>query len=588
MALRVLVAFLLVAAGAVAPFAAHAQGFVKNSIQTGVDGPRNLVVADVNQDGFQDVVVVAISGDNVAWYEHDGSVVPGFTERDLTATAPLDGPRDVHVADLDADGDQDILVVTLTPDDAGPGENGQLVWFENDGTTTFSASVLDNTLQRPRSVSTADMDGDGALDIVVASAEDSDVFYYRSDGGADPGFVRRSVTGDVPGVSAAQAGDMDGDGDIDVVASIIEGNTVGGVTYPGNRIIWLENEGDTNGNGKPNFVEYTIQSDATGAIDVDIADVNGDGALDIVSAIPGDNTIAWHENDGTAEPSFTNGVVSSSATDVRSVSVGDAEGDGDIDIFGSAFGDDAIYAFANSGQASPTFTLETVSSAVDGAIRAAVARVDADDKLDVFAIAGQGNEVLWFKNESTVLPVELVSFDAVVNETVATLSWATLSETNNDGFSVEQREGGQFVEIGYVPGQGTTVESQTYRFKTDELSPGTHVFRLRQVDYDGSTSYSPEVEVQVTLGNTYTLTTAYPNPFQRQARMDLRVRETQHVRVDVFDYLGRRVKTLHDDTVPASQVQPITFSGEGLPSGAYFVRAVGEDFQVTRTLTLVK
>jgi hypothetical protein len=70
--------------------------------------------------------------------------------------------------------------------------------------------------------------------------------------------------------------------------------------------------------------------------------------------------------------------------------------------------------------------------------------------------------------------------------------------------------------------------------------------------------------------------------------MQLRVRETQHVRIDVFDYLGRRVKTLHDAVVPADQIQPILLDGQGLPSGAYFVRAVGEDFRVTRTLTLVK
>jgi hypothetical protein len=489
---------------------------------------------------------------------------------------------------VDADGDLDILVVTLTPDDIGPDENGQLVWFENDGAASFSPSILDNTLQRPRSVSTADIDGDGALDIVVASAADSDIFYYRSDGAAEPGFVRRSVTGAVPGVSAAQGGDMDGDGDMDVVASIIEGNTVGGVTYPGDRVIWLENQGDTNGNGKPNFAEYTIQSGATGAIDVDITDVNGDGALDIVTAIQGDNTIAWHENDGAADPAFTNRVITSSANDVRSVSVGDAEGDGDIDVFGAAFADDAIYAFANSGTSTPSFALETVTSTVDGAIGAAVAPIDTDDKLDVFAIAGQGDEVLWFKNESTVLPVELVRFDAVVNGDVATLTWATLSESDNDGFSVEQRVSSQFEEIGYVSGQGTTVERHTYQFQTNALDPGSHVFRLRQVDYDGTSSYSPEVEVQIELGSVYTLTGAYPNPFQAQTRMQLRVRETQHVRIDVFDYLGRRVKTLHDAVVPADQIQPILLDGQGLPSGAYFVRAVGEDFRVTRTLTLVK
>ena len=338
----------------------------------------------------------------------------------------------------------------------------------------------------------------------------------------------------------------------------------------------------------PTLLRLPSSRGATGVLAIEIVDLNSDGALDLVSAIKGDDTIGWHENDGAGDPSFTNQVISSSANDVRSVSMGDADGDGDIDVFASAFADNAIYGFANSGTSTPSFTLETVSSTISGAIGAAVAQIDSDSKLDVFAIAGEGDEVLWFKNESTVLPVELVSFEAVTDEAAATLTWTTLSETNNDGFAIEQRVEGRFEEIGYVSGRGTTVERQTYRFQTRALDPGSHVFRLRQVDYDGSASYSQEVEVQVALGSAYTLTSASPNPFQSRARMELRVQDAQHVRVEVFDYLGRRIKMLHDGVVPASHRQSITFDGEGLPSGAYFVRAVGEDFQVTRTLTLVK
>jgi hypothetical protein len=586
--LRVLLTAMALAAFVAMPTTTQAQGFVPSTIQTGIDGPRSLMAADINQDGFQDVAVVAINADKVLWYEHDGSSVsPSFTEHDLTASDPADGPRDVHVADVDADGDLDILVVALTPDNVSSNENGELIWYENDGAASFSASVLDNTLLRPRSVSTADIDGDGALDIVVASASDSDIFYYRSDGATNPSFVRRSVTGSVPGVSLARAADLDGDGDTDVAAAITEGRDEG-VKIEGNRVVWLENVGDTNGNGKPNFEEITIQSGATGVLVIEIADINGDGALDLVSAIAGDNTIGWHENDGAADPSFTNRVISSSANDVRSVSVADAEGDGDIDIFGSAFGDDAIYAFANSGTSSPTFTQEIVSSAVGGSTGAAITTIDSDDRLDVFAIAGEDNEVLWFKNESSVLPVELVSFEAVVNENTATLRWETLSETNNDGFAIEKRSGDRFREIGYVSGQGTTLERQAYQYQTAALDPGAHTFRLRQVDLDGSSSYSEEVEVQMALGSAYMLSNAYPNPLRKRARMELRVQTSQHVRVEVFDYLGRRVTVLHDDVVPANHVHQITLSGQGLRSGAYFVRAVGEDFQVTRSITVVK
>jgi hypothetical protein len=574
------------------PSDAQAQGFVENVIQTGLDGPVRLVSADINQDGYQDVAVVAGTGDEAVWYEHDGSVDPSFTAHDLTSVRAVDGPRDIHVADIDADGDQDIMIVTLTPDDGGSGENGELVWYENEGssggTVTFSATVLDESLQRPRSVSTADIDGDGPVDILVASAEDSDIFYYRSNGGVNPTFTRRSITGDVPGVTSARAGDLDDDGDLDIAATIFEGGTEGGITYPGDRIVWLRNDGDTSGDGKPDFTEVSVQTGATGAIDIDIADVNGDGALDLVSALKDDNTIAWYENDGAASPSFSEEVLSTTANLVWSVNTGDADGDGDIDIFAAAIDDNAVYAFANNGMNDPSFTLETVSTSVGGAVDVAIANIDLDDKLDVFAIGGASGEVLWFKNESTVLPVELTSFEAVTRGERVTLTWRTLSETQNAGFAVEQRTASGFEEIGYVQGHGTTTESTTYRYETDELTPGTHAFRLRQVDYDGTEAYSSEVEVQIGLGSAYSLTRAYPNPFQNVARMELRVLEAQHVRVEVFDYLGRRVQTLHDGMVPAGHAQQLAVDGQGLASGAYLVRAVGEAFEVTRTLTLVK
>lgn len=584
--LAVALALVLMGLGGVTAQEARAQDFIENTVATGISGPRGVVAADINGDGAMDVVSIALLGDEVAWHENDGAPAPSFTKR-IIDDATLDGPREVHVADLDADGDMDILAVSLEADDGNANDDGKVVWFENDGAATpsFTARVLTTTAQRARSVTTADLNGDSHLDVVVGAAAAGDIIWFENDGAADPSFsAPQTVTDQVPGVASVRAGDLDGDGDADIAAAVLEGG--GGIA--GDRVVWLENQGDPDNNGTYTFTERTIATAVDGAVQVAIDDINGDGALDIVSAAKNDDEVAWHENDGASTPSFTSRSIISNATGVLGVHVADAEGDGDPDIFAASAGDNAVRAFANDGAAVPSFQELDVAPSAGGASSVAIAAVDPDTKGDVIVAAFDDDEVLWFKNESSVLPVELADFRAVTRGAQAVLVWRTLSETNNDGFAVERRMNGGFEQVGYVRGAGTSVEARDYRFQTDELAPGVHVFRLRQVDYDGTSSYSQEVEVQIALAAAYTLTRPYPNPAAQSAELALRVREAQHVRAEVYDYLGRRVETLHDGMVPANQTKRLVLNAGALPSGAYFVRVVGQGFETTRTVTLVK
>lgn len=192
--------------------------------------------------------------------------------------------------------------------------------------------------------------------------------------------------------------------------------------------------------------------------------------------------------------------------------------------------------------------------------------------------------------ECTLLPVELVRFDAAVDGTDAVLTWETASETNNAGFEVEHAAGADaaFVRSGYVDGAGTTTAARAYAFRLAGLAPGVHRFRLKQVDFDGTFSYSPEVEVTVAVPGAYVLSPAYPNPFNPQTQFTLTVAQGQHVRVEVFDALGRQVALLHDGPMAEGAAQTFTFEAGALPSGVYLYRAVGETFVATRRAMLLK
>ena len=188
------------------------------------------------------------------------------------------------------------------------------------------------------------------------------------------------------------------------------------------------------------------------------------------------------------------------------------------------------------------------------------------------------------------LPVELALFEASLNGDVAHLAWQTSAEQNNAGFEVQHATPGTdvFQGRGFVEGHGTTTQAHAYAFQTQTLAPGTHRFRLRQVDFDGTAQYSAEIAVEVALPGRAHLSEVWPNPFNPQAQFTLSVKKAQAVQVAVFNALGRQVALLHEGSLEADREHRFTFKADGLPSGVYFIRATGETFTQTRRATLLK
>ena len=136
--------------------------------------------------------------------------------------------------------------------------------------------------------------------------------------------------------------DLDGDGDQDIIAAS---------TYD-DKITWLEN----NGAADPTFAATTIATSADGPRDVFVADIDSDGDMDIVAASREDDTISWYENNGAADPSFTGNDIATNADGARDVHVADMDNDGDLDIVSVSAFDDTVAWYENDGAANPTFT----------------------------------------------------------------------------------------------------------------------------------------------------------------------------------------------------------------------------------------
>jgi hypothetical protein len=197
------------------------------------------------------------------------------------------------------------------------------------------------------------------------------------------------------------------------------------------------------------------------------------------------------------------------------------------------------------------------------------------------------------------LPVEMADLGVRRDGEQALVTWETASETGNAGFRVQHQRlpvgdttaapaPSDWTTVGFVEGAGTTTKTQTYRYETGDLDYGRHVFRLEQVDIDGTKTPTEPVGVQMRLESSHAVEAPYPNPATQTAILPVTVREGQQVTVSIYDVLGRRVRVAHSREVPPQKTHRLSLRVRDLTSGSYFVRVRGETFTVTRRLTIVR
>jgi len=188
------------------------------------------------------------------------------------------------------------------------------------------------------------------------------------------------------------------------------------------------------------------------------------------------------------------------------------------------------------------------------------------------------------------LPVELGSFDALGSgDNNVSLSWNTLSEQNNLGFAIEHLyENGSYNEIGFVEGNGDSSIEQSYSFMVNDVQPGLSKFRLKQIDFDGSSSYSEVIEHTQEVVGKYFLSDSYPNPFNPEARISFSLASEGQATVTLHNMQGQALKTLFEGQVEANKVNQVQIDGSELASGMYLIRLTGADFSSSKTVTLLK
>ena len=190
---------------------------------------------------------------------------------------------------------------------------------------------------------------------------------------------------------------------------------------------------------------------------------------------------------------------------------------------------------------------------------------------------------------TSLLAVELSAFTATLEGVEAKLYWETSSETNNAGFVIEHAmDNESFTERAFVEGAGTTNEVQHYQYRLADLAPGMHRFRLKQVDFDGTSTYSPVLSETVEVPHDHYISPVYPNPFSDKATFKVMVATSQPVKVDLYTTMGQHLEQVFDDVMLADQLYTLQVQAGNWASGVYLLQLSSKNFVRHRLVTFSK
>ncbi|HNO79730.1 MAG TPA: VCBS repeat-containing protein [Phycisphaerae bacterium] len=350
-------------------------------ITADADGATSAIAADLDNDGDLDVLAACQFADELTWYENtDGKGTFGLPRGISTE---VDRPNSVFAADLDGDGDLDVLSASLYDD--------KICWYENmDGIGEFGAQqIISTSADSPYSVFSIDIDGDGDFDVLSASSSDDKIAWYENTDGNGQFGPQQVITSSARGARSVFSTDIDGDGDADVLSAARNDW----------RIAWYANTNGLGGFGP----QQTISGNTYRASAVFGTDLDGDGDTDVISAADFDGEIAWHENlDGHGDFGPQK-IIYSAADFAVSLFAADLDKDGDTDVLSASRDDDKIAWYENrinephsdaDGFSNPTF----LSTTANGASSVFAADLNGDGNLDVLSASYADDKIAWYEN----------------------------------------------------------------------------------------------------------------------------------------------------------------------------------------------
>lgn len=302
-------------------------------ISSTLNSAGGVAIADLNNDGFNDIVTTSYNDNKIVWFANDG--LGNFGTEQLISSS-ITGPSQVYVRQIDGNSTPDVTVSSYT--------GNEVVWFSNDGSGNFGVkNIIDNTIASPGAYAVKDIDNDGDIDAVIANSiaygtpNDCRIEVFYNDGSgiftADTNPVSVNTKDYIFSVMAE---DVDNDASLDILVTDLTGSPS-----------WFKRT--QTAPGTATYTETILTTSIANPACLDLQDLDNDSQKDFVlsSASSGaGNDIVWFKNNGAG--GFNSElVIDATQSQAYTFTFADFENDGDLDIASVAYNDDDVNVFNN-------------------------------------------------------------------------------------------------------------------------------------------------------------------------------------------------------------------------------------------------
>ncbi len=545
---------------------------LEHTVDGDFDGAVSVVSADVNGDGYMDVLGAAYSAGCITWWENEDGSGTSWTKHQVDEN--FTGAHSVYSSDINGDGYMDVLGASRVDDD--------IAWWENmDGTgTSWTEHTVDGDFDSPLSVHSSDINGDGWLDVLGAAEVGDDITWWENVDGSGTSWTEHIVDDNFDNARTVYSSDINGDGYMDIL----------GAAELANDITWWEN---LDGSGTT-WTEHTVDGTFNGATSVYAADINGDNYMDVLGAAFYADDITWWENmDGTGT-SWTEHTVDGSFDGVYSVYSADFNKDGYMDVLGAAQSDDDITWWENMDGSGTTWTEHIVDGDFDVACSAYSADVNGDGWMDVLGAAFNADDITWW-DLTEFLPggsLESSVLDVQESPDWQTILWACTEPAGTSvAFQVRASDNsssmgawsdtlaGPCTLEGILADEANYFQYRAILTTTDPLStPTLHDVNVGWQPFTGTQEGSAGEVAQFALYG------AQPNPALGHASLVFALPVNSRAELTVYDLSGRVVHSITGEYEPGLHEVIL----DGLASGMYMIRLTSEGFTVTRQFVVIE
>lgn len=191
--------------------------------------------------------------------------------------------------------------------------------------------------------------------------------------------------------------------------------------------------------------------------------------------------------------------------------------------------------------------------------------------------------------DTMIIPVELISFAAVVQNNNIILKWATATESNNYGFEIyRSNDLTNWEKIGFVEGKGISSFISEYKFIDNVEISGKYYYKLKQIDFDGSFNFTNHIEANISVPTNFKLSQNFPNPFNPVTKIIFEVPIQSKVKIILHDILGKEIIVLINGSYDAGY-HSLNLNASDLSSGIYFYcMTTDKGYTATKKLTIIK